>query len=88
MTNMTLENTMFGKIAKRAGLKMNAYHIFMVILNFAALMLAFWDAKGIAILFITVAYSMNLHLKYSQREEQRLTNEMLEDILNKDTPLR
>ncbi|SMB77934.1 hypothetical protein [Deinococcus hopiensis] len=88
MTNMTLENTMFGKIAKRSGLKLNVYHIFLAILNFAALALAFWDAKGIAVLFVTVAYSLSLHLKYSQREEQRLTNELLEDILNKDTPLR
>ena len=62
--------------------------IFLTLLNLAALALAIYDAKGLLILLITIGFSLNMRLKLTQREEQRITNELLEEILENSVPLR
>lgn len=68
--------------------KFNAYYLYMVLINLLAIGLAFLDPKGIFLLIITIGVSLNMHLSYSKREEQRLTNDLLEEILYNKGPLR
>ncbi|GGO33500.1 hypothetical protein [Deinococcus humi] len=89
MTNQDLmDRTMVGKVARRFDFKFNAYYTFLTLLNLAALALAIYDAKGLLILLITIGFSLNMRLKLTQREEQRITNELLEEILENSVPLR
>ncbi len=83
-----IDRTMVGKVARRFDFKFNAYYIFLTLLNLAALALAIYDAKGLLILLITVGFSLNMRLKLTTREEQRITNELLEEILENSVPLR
>lgn len=79
---------MIGKVAKRLNFKFNAYYVFLIVLNLAAFALAIYDVKGLLILFITIGFSLDIRLKLTQREEQRLTNELLEEILENSVTLR
>ncbi|WP_415814184.1 hypothetical protein [Deinococcus marmoris] len=87
MNQDLIDRTMVGKVAKRFDFKFNAYYIFLTLLNLAVVALAFYDAKGLVILFITIGFSLNMRLKLTQREEQRITNELLEEILENSVPL-
>lgn len=88
MNQNLIDRTMAGKVAKRFDFKFNAYYIFLTLLNLAALALAVYDAKGLLILFVTIGFSLNMRLKLAIREEQRITNELLEEILENSVPLR
>lgn len=83
-----IDRTMVGKVVKRFDFKFNTYYMFLTLLNLAALALAIYDAKGLLILLITIGFSLNMRLKLTTREEQRITNELLEEILENSVPLR
>ncbi|RJF74590.1 hypothetical protein D3875_03350 [Deinococcus cavernae] len=80
--------TVIGKTARRFNVKFNVYYAFLVLLNFAGFFLAMYDAKGLVILFFTIGFSMVIRLMLTQREEQRLTNELLEELVEQNVPLR
>ena len=80
--------TVVVKTAKKLNIKFNAYYAFLALSNMAALFLVMYDAKGLAILFFTLGFSLIVRLLLTQREEQRITNELLEEILENNAPLR
>ena len=82
------EQTLIGKALGRVGLKLSGYHLFMVVINLLALGLSVWDAKGLVLLILTLGYSLNLHLRVQQLQQARLTNELLEELLEQGGPLR
>ena len=65
----------------------NLYTVFVLLLNLAALSLVFWDAKGVVVLMLTLMYTAHLRLLLTQRSEQRRTNELLEELLESQSPL-
>ncbi|WP_135230570.1 hypothetical protein [Deinococcus fonticola] len=82
-SNPSIENTAIGKIAGRMGLKFNLYYAFLILLNAFVLMLCFWDVKGVVLLILSLGFTMHVRLLLTQREEQRLTNELLEELTMK-----
>lgn len=80
--------TIIGKTAKRFNVKLNTYYAFLILLNVLALFTVMWDAKGLVILFFTLGFSMHIRLMLTQREEQRLTNDLLEEILDQNASMR
>lgn len=60
----------------------NAYTVGLLLLNLAALSLAFFDAKGLVVLVLTLMYTAHLRLLLTSRAEQRRTNELLEEWLD------
>jgi hypothetical protein len=82
------ERTLIGKALGRVGLKLSGYHLFMGVINLLALGLSAWDAKGLVLLVFTLGYSLNLHLRYQLLQQTRLTNELLEELLEQGGPLR
>lgn len=88
MNQDLLGQTIVGKTAKRFNIKLNAYYIYLILLNVLAFFTVMWDAKGLVILFFTLGFSMHIRLMLTQREEQRLTNELLEELLEQNAPLR
>ena len=83
-----IDRTVIGKTAKKFSVKFNFYYAFLVLLNLAGFFLTMYDAKGLVILFFTIGFSMVIRLMLTQREEQRLTNELLEEMVEQNVPLR
>lgn len=83
-----IERTAVGKVAKRFNIKFNWYYTFAILINLFAFFLCLWDVKGIAILLFTLGFTLVLRLLLTTREEQRITNELLEEILSSKSPIR
>ncbi|GGO37156.1 hypothetical protein [Deinococcus humi] len=60
----------------------SAYTVGLLLLNLAALSLAFFDAKGLVVLILSLMYTAHLRLLLTSRAEQRRTNELLEEWLD------
>ena len=82
------QHTLIGRAARKLGVRLNIYILYLLLLNAGALFLAVSDAKGLVVLVLTLGASLALHLQHSLREEQRLTNELLEELLERAGPLR
>lgn len=65
----------------------NLYTVFLILLNLATLSVAMYDVRGIALVFLSMAYTVHVRLLLTQREEQRRTNELLEEMLDAPSPL-
>lgn len=63
------------------------YTAFLILLNLAALSVAVYDAKGVVLVFVSLAYTVVIRLMLTQREAQRRTNELLEELLDAPSPL-
>lgn len=81
--NQAVEKTVIGRLAGRVGIKFNFYYFFLLVLNLFTLLLALWDVKGLVLLAFTIGYSIHVRLMLTQRDEQRLTNELLEELLER-----
>lgn len=60
----------------------SAYTVGLLLLNLAALSLAFFDAKGLVVLILSLMYTAHLRLLLTSRAEQRRTNALLEEWLD------
>ncbi len=65
----------------------NAYTVGLLLVNLAALSLAFFDAKGTVLFVLSLMYTAHLRLLLTGRAEQRRTNELLEELLEIQSPL-
>ena len=63
----------------------NLYTPFLLLLNVAALSVAFLDAKGIVLALLSLAYTAHMRVLLTQRAEQRRTNDLLEELLDTAT---
>lgn len=75
------QNTTLGKAVNQLRFRISMYHLYMVVLNILALMLAVWDPRGILLLVVSIGYSLHLHLGYKRLQEQRYTNELLSELM-------
>lgn len=73
----------------KAGLPIptSLHTVFLLLLNLAALSLAFNDAKGIVILVLSLMFTAHMRLLLTTRAEQRRTNELLEELIDTQSPL-
>jgi len=85
MTNVPLASTT--RSTRRLPLPGNLYTIFLLLLNLLALSVAVVDAKGIALFILTLMYTAHMRVQLTRREEQRRTNELLEDLVDGQSPL-
>ena len=69
-------------VTRRWPVPTNVYTVFLLFLNLAVLSVAFFDPKGIALLLVSLAFSAHVRLLLTQREAQRRTNELLEELLD------
>jgi hypothetical protein len=87
MTNVSMNVLSVPRTARKLPLPKSLYTVFLLLLNLAALSVAVVDAKGIAVFVLTLMYSVHLRVQLTQREEQRRTNELLEELLDGQGPL-
>ncbi len=74
---------MVARMAGKIGIKFNIYYAFLFVINLFTLLLCFWDVKGIVLFAFTLGFSMYIRILLTQREEQRLTNELLEELIER-----
>lgn len=60
----------------------SVYTVGLLLLNLAALSVAFFDAKGLVVLILSLMYTAHLRLLLTSRADQRRTNELLEEWLD------
>lgn len=60
----------------------SVYTVGLLLLNLAALSVAFFDAKGLVVLVLSLMYTAHLRLLLTSRADQRRTNELLEEWLD------
>lgn len=63
------------------------HSVFLLLLNLAALSLAFFDAKGIVILVLSLMFTSLMRVLLTNRAEQRRTNELLEELIDTQSPM-
>lgn len=81
------EHTLIGRVTRKFRVPLTIYSLYLALINILALGLAAWDPKGLVVVVVTLGFSLQLHLSHSRRQEQRLTNELLEELLERRSPL-
>lgn len=84
---MTRELPRTERASRRFPLPSSLYSVFFIVLNLAAVGAALFDPKGIAVLFVTVAYTLHVRLLLTTREEARRAHDLLEELLDAASPL-
>ncbi|GMA17216.1 MULTISPECIES: hypothetical protein [Deinococcus] len=72
---------------RRSFFPSSIYTVFLILLNLAAFSVAVVDAKGLVLVVLSLMYTVHMRVQLTQREEQRRTNELLEELLDGSGPL-